>query len=91
MKEKYIIFAYNSEGACMVRTMFGTREEVQDKVMEIIYQDKENDVTEWDMGTESAYDLEYDGDTNGFRGFNTFYDYSINYLGCPCNNITEIK
>ena len=90
MREWYIFIAYNSEGAISVSKMVATREEAQEYLMKLIMEDRVEDEETWDMGTEGVYDLNYEGVGNGFSGYNTFYDYSINYIAYPLNSITEV-
>lgn len=91
MRETYIIICYNSEGAINVRKKFGTREDIQDYLMEIILEDARNDRDIWEHGTESIYELDYDGDANGIIGYNAFLDYSINYYAMPYTDIPSVE
>ena len=90
MVSLYIIIAYNSEGAISVVKKMGTREEIQEYVLKTIVEDREKDEENWDMGTESIRELEYDGESNGLRGYNNFVDYSINYVAYPISGIQEV-
>ncbi len=91
MKETWIIIAYNSEGAIYTSKMFATREEAQEQVLKMIKEDRKQDEENWDFGTESVYDLDYDGSANGFNGYNNFYNYSVNYVAYPYNDIPEVS
>ena len=90
MVSLYIIIAYNSEGAISVVKKMGTREEIQEYVLKMIVEDREKDEENWDMGTESIRELEYDGQGNGLQGYNNFVAYSINYVAYPVANIQEV-
>ena len=87
MREIFLIIATNSEGVLSARRMFGTREEVQAKMVEMIKEDAKNDQDGYDCGTEDVYELDYVGEGNGFHGFNNFKEYSIEYYAYPVNDI----
>ena len=90
MKEVWIIVAYNSEGESWITKRFGTYEEIKQRLMEIINEDRVVDEDNWDMGTEDESDL-YEEVNNGLAGYNNFVSYSINYMAYPVNNIPEDK
>ena len=91
MKEMYIIICYNSKEALFnVKKKFGTREDIQDYLMEIIQEDANNDRDIWEHGTEIVYELDYDNDANGIIGYNSFLDYSIEYYAAPYNDIPNV-
>ncbi len=91
-QENFIIVIAHSEKGIKVRKMTGTRENVQDKVMDIIQKDREKRINYFYDGTKDVYDLDHNGDGNGFRGFNIFYDgISINYAAFPIKDIVSTR
>lgn len=90
MKEVYIITAFGSDGEFFTRKIFGTREEAQNYMLEIIEEDRNEDTDNFSFGTKDVYDLEVI-DSNGFCGFNMFNDYSIEYYAVPYNDIKQIE
>lgn len=91
MKEVYIIICCSSEGAFHIEKKFGTREEIQDYIDNMIYVDAENDRENYLNGTDCVDELEYVGEGNGMYGYNNFDDYSINYYAYPVNDIPNTK
>ena len=85
MKETWIVICYTSEGGIGVAKMFGTREEVQEKLFSFIKKDRDEDKDGWYSGTESVYD--FDSFSNGFCGYNNFEQYSINYAAYVYNDL----
>lgn len=84
----WIISVFNSEGASKLYRMFGNRQMARNKLIQLINKDKETDEDNWDMGTETSYELDA-MENNGIGGFNNFYDYSIEYQAYPYNDIEE--
>lgn len=89
MKEVYIIICSNSDGTLWIMKKFGTRNEIQDYLANIISVDAKNNRENYLSGTDGADELEYVGEGNGMYGYNNFDDYSINYYAYPVNDIPK--
>ena len=88
MKQIFVIIAASTDSEPIwIRRAFGTREEVQQIVMDMIRQDADCGDESWDCGTENASDLQYEKECNGFSGYNHYEENTILYYAYPVNDI----
>lgn len=69
-----------TDGVVLYR-FYGNKEEVKEKLLSLIKEDKDNDVENWDYGCESVDDITDETDIFGlsFYGYGCYEDYHIDY------------
>ena len=70
----------------------GTKEEVKEKLLTLITEDKNNDEDNWDFGCESIDDIrdEYNGLGYEFYGYGCYHDYHIDYTAKEFSHVDNI-
>lgn len=68
----------------------GTLSDIKSKLLDLINSDKENDIDNWDCGSETLEDLECENDTELY-GYNQYTEYHIEYTAKVAAYIPEIQ
>ena len=84
-----IVISHSEDGTVARKITNSTRENAQNVLCKIISEDRNNDIKHFDDGTKDVYDLDYVGENNGFEGYNSFFEYHINYAAYPIEDIKE--
>lgn len=66
-----------SDGVFIYR-IYGSREQVKEKLLELVKQDQESNLESWDYGTETVEDIEERG-LNELYAYGCYADYHIDY------------
>ena len=88
---KWIIGISNSEAdGVSLYNYEGTVEQIKNRLISLIKEDRENDKSGWDYGSENENEIsdESDGDKKVFSGFGCYSEYHINYTA---EMLTEIE
>lgn len=84
----WIISVFTSECTNKLYKMFGNRQMVRNKLVQLVDEDKNSDKRGYGYGAETTYDL-YTVENNGMCGYAVFFDYTIRYLAYPYEDIDE--
>lgn len=88
---KWIIGISNSEAdGVRLYNYEGTVEQIKNRLISLIKEDRENDKSGWDYGSENENEIsdESDSDKKVFSGFGCYSEYHINYTA---EMLTEIE
>lgn len=87
----WIIAICSSEASGVKLLKFtGTLNDVKEKLLSLIIADKENDIENWDCGSETTNDLECENHTELY-GYNQYREYHIEYTVKEINSICDAK
>ena len=68
----------------------GTKEEVKEKLLTLITEDKNSDKDNWDFGCESIDDIQNEYNGLEYYGYGCYHDYYIDYTARKLSNVYNI-